>query len=124
MNSNETEVNQDAVAAAEAAAAIAQGQIEEAVHPEGIEMVEWCFTNDKSNPAIRQIFHMFHTGAFANKIGVMHAKVRDKDEIHTVICGVQIDGDQVLAFPIAKLLTQEEQDQYLAPTGDGSYVGL
>lgn len=124
MSTNEKEVSPEAIAAAEQAAAIAQGQIVEAQHPEGIEMVEWIFTNDKTNPAIRQLFHMFHTGAFANKIGLMHAKLKDSDEVHTVICGVHVDGDNVLAFPLAKVLTTDEQDEYLAPTGDGSYVGI
>ena len=124
MSYNETEVNKDAAEAAEALTDIVQGDIEEAQHPEGIEMVEWLFTNDKTNPAIRQIFHLFHTGAFANKLGIMHAKVADKDEIHTVICGIQVEGDNVLAFPLAKVLTQEEQANYLAPTGEGTYVGI
>jgi hypothetical protein len=100
-----------------------QGEVQESEHPGGIEMQEWCFTNDKTNPAIRQLFHIFHESVFRNKLGVMHAKPKDGGPIQTLIVGVEVVDGQVLTFPLAKLLTAEEQDNYLAPDGEGGFLG-
>lgn len=97
--------------------------VSEVEHPEGIEMTEWTFTNDKTNPMIRHMFHLLMKSAFANKIGVMHAKIKDTNEVHTVIVGVQVMPDgSVATWPIAKVFTEEEQDMYEAPDGQGNYV--
>ena len=104
-------------------AMLPEGKVREAEHPEGIEMEEWTFTNDKTNPAIRQMFHLLHQSVFKNKVGVMHAKLKDKDEVHTLIVGVEVVDGQVLTFPIAKVLTEAEQGNYLAPDGSGGWLG-
>lgn len=101
-----------------------EGKVRESDHPEGIVMEEWTFTNDKANPAIRQLFHILHQSTFKNKLGIMHAKLKDKDEVHTLIVGVEVAEDgQVLTFPIAKILTEAEQNCYLAPDGKGGWLG-
>lgn len=100
-----------------------EGKVREADHPEGIVMEEWTFTNDKTNPAIRQMFHLLHQSAFKNKLGVMHAKLKDKDEVHTLIVGVEVVEGEVLTFPIAKVLTEAEQNNYVAPDGNGGWLG-
>jgi hypothetical protein len=120
----EKEFDPSAEEAAKALEAITSGEVQEAIHPDGLEMQEWVFTNDKTNPAPRQLFHMLHDGAFKNRLGIMHCKVRDKDEIHTLIVGVEVNEQGAFAFPIAKLLTQEEQGNYLAPDGNGNFVGI
>lgn len=90
-------------------------------HPTGIEMTEWVFTNDKTNPAIRNLFRMFHETVFTNKLGLMHAKVKDEDIIHTLLVGIQETPEGVLTWPIAKILTEDEQNKYVAPNGVGGY---
>lgn len=100
-----------------------QGGVQEAEHPGGIEMQEWCFTNDKTNPAIRQLFHLLHESVFRNKLGIMHAKLKGKDEVHTLIVGVEMVDGQALTFPLAKILLPEEQDEYMAPDGEGNFIG-
>lgn len=101
-----------------------EGNVQESEHPAGIEMQEWCFTNDKTNPAIRQLFHVLHESVFKNKLGVMHAKFKGKPEVHTLIVGVEVlPTGEVLTFPLAKLLTADEQDSYMAPDGEGNYLG-
>ena len=105
-------------------AMLPEGKVREAEHPEGIEMEEWTFTNDKTNPAIRQMFHLLHQSTFKNKLGIMHAKLKEKDEVHTLIVGVEVTDDgQVFTFPIAKVLTEAEQNNYLAPDGKGGFLG-
>ena len=96
--------------------------IQESEHPDGQEMDEWCFTNDKTNPMIRQLFHLLMESAFKNKLGLMHAKVRDKDEVHTLIVGVENTEDGVITWPIAKILTEDQQGLYAAPDGQGNYA--
>jgi hypothetical protein len=91
---------------------------------DGNYMDEFTFTNDKNNPMLTQLFRMFYTSVFKNKLGLMHAKVRGKDEVHTVIVGVEITPEGILTWPLAKILTEEEQDMYMAPDGEGNYVGV
>lgn len=102
---------------------VSKGEIVEAEVPEGTEMTEWTFSNDKTNHAIRQLFHMLHQSVFVNKLGVMHAKRKDSDLIETLIVGVEVlENGSIATWPIAKLLTEEEQEQYLAPDGSGGYI--
>jgi hypothetical protein len=99
----------------------ALGEVTEAEHPTGTEMEEWVFTNDKTNPMVRQLFHLLYQSAFSNKLGVMHAKLKDKDEVHTLIVGVEYTPEGVVTWPIAKILTEDQQSEYLAPDGNGNY---
>lgn len=103
---------------------VAEGKIQEAEVPENMEnsMVEWTFSNDKENPAIRQLFHLLYNGVFKNKVGVMHALNKETDVVETLIVGIDVTDGNVAAWPIAKLLTEEEQGKYLSPDGNGSYV--
>jgi hypothetical protein len=84
-------------------------------------MEEWVFTNDKTNPMVRQLFHLLYTSVFKNKLGVMHAKLKDKDEVHTLIVGVEYTPEGLVTWPIAKILTEDQQLEYLAPDGNGNY---
>lgn len=96
---------------------------EATVSPDGITMEEWTFTNDKANPAIRHLFHMFYESAFRNKLGLMHARDKSDGKVKTIIVGVEVGEDgQVMTWPIAKVLTEEEQGNFEAPDGNGGYI--
>lgn len=88
----------------------------------GVEMDEWCFTNDKSNPAIRHLFRMFYESTFSNKLGVMHALNTEDNKVQTLIVGVENTPDGVITWPLAKILTEEEQGKYKAPDGNGNFI--
>jgi hypothetical protein len=96
--------------------------IAEAEHPAGIEMTEWTFSNDKSNMAIRQLFHGFYNGVFANKLGLMHALNTETENVETIIVGVENGPDGVKLFPLAKVLDGDELSIYKAPDGNGGFV--
>lgn len=99
------------------------GSIIETEHPGGLEMNEWVFTNDKTNPHIRQQFHALMDAAFANVLGVMHAKDKDTGDIHTLLVMVESRGEEgVVTYPMAQLLKMEDMDRYLAPDGSGGYL--
>lgn len=105
---------------------LALGNVKEAELPEGVqmEMNEWVFTNDKANFLPRQMFHLLMESAFKNKIGVMHAKHKPSGTIHTLIVGLDIHPELgVMTWPLAKVLTEDEQNVYLAPDGEGGYLG-
>lgn len=100
-------------------------EINEAEHPAGIEMVEWVFTNDKTNEYPRMLFHGLYQGAFANKLGIIQTKAAETDEVHTLICGIELVPDQAFPniYPLAKVLTAEELDRYKQfPDGNGNYI--
>lgn len=86
------------------------------------QLIEFIFTNDKTNPAPRQLLHVFYDGVLKNRVGIMHAKHKATGHIHTVLVGVQVDGKDVACFPMARVLTKDEQDEYLAPDGNGGYL--
>lgn len=98
------------------------GEVQEAEHPDGKEMIEWVFTNEKENPHIRQLFHLLMNSAFFNKFGLMHAKLKGTDKVQTLIVGVEVTPDGTVTWPIAKILTEEEQSLYEAPDGNGGYI--
>lgn len=91
--------------------------------PEGVELDEWVFTNDKTNPGIRHLYRMFYHSVFDNKIGLMHAKIKGSDTVVTLIVGVDYTPEgELVTWPIAKVLTEEEQNNFAAPDGHGGYV--
>lgn len=103
-------------------AVLSQLEVKEAEHPTGIEMDEWVFTNDKTNPAVRNLFHMFYESVFRNKLGIMHALDPETELVSTLIVGVEVTPDGVITWPLAKILTEDEQVKYKSPDGQGNYV--
>lgn len=103
-----------------------EAQMEKAeapVDPAGREVDELTFTNDKTNPAISHLFRMFYQSVFENKLGVMHALNTVDNKVQTIIVGVEITPDnEVITWPLAKILTEEEQGVYKAPDGNGNYL--
>lgn len=98
-------------------------EVEDATHPDGIEMLEWTFTNDKTNPVIRQLFHLLYNGVFQNKLGLAHCRVKGTDQIHTVIVGVETDSEgNIQLLPLGKVLGDDELSMYEAPDGRGGYI--
>lgn len=89
---------------------------------EGIEMTEWIFTNDKENPYPQAILHAFYDGVVKNRVGIMHAKLANSDEVHTLLVGIEVneEGD-VGCYPLARLLSADEQNLYIAPDGNGGW---
>lgn len=79
------------------------------------------FTNDTTNPAIRNLFHIFYQSVFVNKLGIMTALHKPTDTVHTLLVGVEATDEGQITWPLAKILTEEEQVQYLAPNGLGAY---
>lgn len=104
------------------AEAVAAGKIKEVEAPDEREMFEWTFSNDKSNNAIRQLFHMFYQIVFDNKLGLMHALNTESDKVETLIVGVEQTPNGTACWPIAKILTEEEQGKYKSPDGNGGWV--
>lgn len=87
-----------------------------------VELVEYIFTNDKTNPFAKQILHLVYDAAFKNLIGVMQAKHKPTNMIHTLLVGLERSEDGgVNTYPLARILSQEEQSEYLAPDGHGNY---
>ena len=97
-------------------------EIELAEHPAGIEMTEWAFSNDKENPHIQHLFHMLYNATFRNKIGVMHALDTKTEKVVTLIVGVEKTDEGIITWPLARVLTEDEQGNYKAPTGTGDFL--
>lgn len=104
---------------------MAQGKVHEAQPPEGIEMIEWIYSNDKiENGPLHNLFHLFYDGVFKNRVGVMHCYNKATDMIDTVLVGIDKQADGVATWPLARILTEDEQGNYYAPDGKGGYLGL
>lgn len=100
---------------------LAMLEVQEAEHPDGKPLTEWVFANDKTNPAVRNLFHMFHQAAFVNQLGFMVARDKQTGALTTLIVGVQQDSDGLNLWPMAKVLTETEQNNYEYPDGEGNY---
>jgi hypothetical protein len=91
---------------------------------EDVKFAEWIFTNDKTNPYSRQLLHMLYDGALTNKLGVMHAKDSVTGDQVSLIVGIIRDEEgNINCFPLARFLDGSEVPQYLAPDGNGGWVG-
>lgn len=97
-------------------------EVKEAQHPDGLELDELVFVNEKENPAPRQLFHLLYESVFKNKLGIMNALNTADGRVYTLIVGVEQTEEGVVTWPIAKLLTEYEQNLFKAPDGEGSYV--
>lgn len=103
---------------------LVKGEQVAAEMPEDMDtMTEWTFTNDKTNPAVRQIFHILYQGVFSNTVGVMHALNTETDMVETLIVGLARNDDgSVATWPLAKIIPESEQGNYKAPDGNGNWV--
>jgi len=97
--------------------------VPEAESPDGIELIEWIYTNDKANPAPIMLFRVLHQAAFKNKLGIMHALDKETGKIETVLVGIEHTKEGTAMWPLAKILSEGEHERYLAPDGDGGYSG-
>jgi hypothetical protein len=100
---------------------VSEGKIQEAEVPDNLEgeFVEYVFDpSPVTNPALRQLFHMFYSAVFGNKIGIMNATNTETGKIETVLVGLERVDDGVATWPIARILTEEEQTKYEFKQGD------
>lgn len=87
-----------------------------------VELNEYIFTNDHTNPFAQQVLHLVYESVFKNLVGIMQAKHKPTDEIHTLLVGLEQDGNGgINTYPLARILMQHEQNEYLAPDGKGGY---
>lgn len=87
-----------------------------------VELVEYIFTNDQTNPYPQQILHLVYESVFKNLVGIMQAKHKSSGDIHTLLVGLEkADGGSINTYPLARILSLEEQNEYLAPDGKGGF---
>ena len=86
------------------------------------DMVPHVYSNDPYNPVPYGLLDILYRQVFENRVGIMHAKDATTGDIVPVICFVgDRDNEDVALFPIARMLTEDEVGNYLAPVGDGEY---
>lgn len=86
------------------------------------DMTPHVYSNDPYNPVPYGLLDIVYRQVFENRVGIMHAKDSTTEEIVPILCFVgDKDGDDVALYPIARLLTENEVGNYLAPIGDGEY---
>lgn len=91
---------------------------------EGVKFHEFIFTNDQTNPFLQQILHAFYDGVLNNKLGVMQAKDAESGDLVTLLVGlVRTEEGGINCFPLAKILDGNAAEKYLAPDGNGGWVG-
>lgn len=98
---------------------VAVGEVQK---DDALLVTEWIFAN-KENPALFQLFHSLYHAVHQNKIGVAHCKNRADGSISTLIVGVEETEEGTQLYPLARILNEGEMEHYLAPDGNGGYVG-
>lgn len=83
------------------------------------------FTNDPTNPiAIKQL-EMLYRAVLSSRVGLMHAKNTVTGKVETILVGLEKDPvEGLLTYPIARLLTEEDQNVYQPPDGHGNYISF
>lgn len=86
------------------------------------DMVPHVYSNDPYNPVPYGLLDILYRQVFENRVGIMHAKDATTGDVVPVICFVgDRDNEDVALYPIARMLTEDEVGNYLAPVGDGEY---
>jgi hypothetical protein len=89
-----------------------------------VELIEWIFSADVKNPFPAQLLHMFYEMVASNKLGIMQAKSTITGNVDNILVGVdRNDEGELVTYPLARLLNDKELGTYLAPKGDGTFVG-
>lgn len=74
---------------------------------------------------LQALLRMFYSGAYDNKIGIMHALNIDTKTEEIVLVGIEkVEGAADNVFPIAKILKAEDIAAYRSPDGEGGYHGV
>ncbi len=84
--------------------------------------VLYKFTNQAESGELDNLLAMFYQGVMHNDVGIMTAWNIEKGEEELILVGVSLDEDgKADCFPIAKCLTAQDVNNYLAPNGKGDY---
>lgn len=85
--------------------------------------IAYLFTNDAERAGVmHQLLEMFHRGVLENTIGIMEAKNKETGAIERLIVGVEHDGADTFTYPLARLLSPSEAQNYAGPDGKGGYL--
>lgn len=88
------------------------------------ELVEWVFSSNTKNPFPAQILHMFYDAVRTNRLGIMEAKNADTGEIAALLVGIDVlEDNKVNTYPLARIFTPDDAQNWLAPRGDGTFIG-
>lgn len=86
------------------------------------QMIPHVYSNDPYNPVPYGLLDILYRQVFENRVGIMHAKDKKTGDVVPVICFVgDRDNEDVALYPIARMLSEAEVEDYLAPVGDGEY---
>lgn len=86
------------------------------------DMIPHVYSNDPYNPVPYGLLDILYRQVFENRVGIMHAKEASTGNIVPVICFVgDRENEDVALYPVARMLTEDEISNYLAPMGDGEY---
>lgn len=94
---------------------------------EGVELALMVFANDKSEQqteVLRGLLKMVYSAALTNQIAVMEAKNTETGKLEVVLVGVTHGPDgSVNCWPLFLPLRAEDVGKYIAPDGQGGFIG-
>jgi hypothetical protein len=89
-----------------------------------VELIEWVFSADVKNPFPAQLLHLFYEMVSTNKLGIMQAKSTLTGSVDNILVGVDRNEEgELVTYPLARILNENELGTYLAPRGDGTFIG-
>lgn len=84
------------------------------------------FSNDKSEKNLevaRGLLKMLYHAFLTNKVAAMEAFNSETNTTELILVGVEQNGDSVNCYPILKPIVDSGAAKYLAPDGNGDFVG-
>lgn len=86
------------------------------------DMAVHVYSNEIYNPVPYGLLDILYRQTFENRVGIMIAKHAETGDLVPIICFVgDKDGEDVALYPIARMLKEDETQDYLAPLGNGEY---
>lgn len=86
------------------------------------EILLTVFTNTPHDEAAYQVLQLFYKGAVENSVGMMRALNNATGDEELILVGLQARADGGIdSFPLAKVLTKDEVENYFSPDGRGGW---
>ena len=85
-----------------------------------------AFSNDKSPENIgtmQGVLKMAYHVVLTNKLAVMQAKNTERGQLELILVGVDQNENGVSCYPLVTPIKAEDVSKYLAPDGQGGWLG-
>ena len=86
-----------------------------------MEILLSVFSNNPMDEAAYQTLQLFYKGAVENSVGIMRALDGVTGETALILVGIEKDHSGIKTYPLARVLTPDDANNYFSPDGTGGW---